>query len=210
MCFGAYNFFAVYQHCGCVSVWYLPLCHAPKATEAGRGALAKGAGGCPAPWLAAALCLAGQSCWGGENSSCCQSFTRSLGTEHKLWRTKRHLKLLSCLSRPKCHREPRSCCSPAEGEETVPSLCLLLPWAKPAWPALYPLQTGEESALLPLPVFSFILLLHQLAASDGQVSLVPGPGSSPAPPGRSACCWQCVGRRVLLQVRASSWYICLK
>lgn len=68
-------------------------------------------------------------------------------------------------------------------------VCFLFPCAKLAWCTLYPLQTREESGLLPLPMFSFILLLHQLAASDGQVSLVPGVGSLLALPCRvpAAC-----------------------
>jgi len=165
--------------------------------EAGRGA-----GSWPGEGQreAARLRLAARAAERAESSRC-QPFAETRGIQHKSWRAKGHLKPLSCLNRSKCRREPASCCSPTAGEETMPSLCLLFPRTKRGWCARYPLQTREESALLLLPACSFILLLHQLAASDGQVSLVRG--RQPAPPGRAACCWQCVGRRALLQVRAA-------
>lgn len=126
-------------------------------------------------------------------SACWAELLRgNLRAEHRLWRAKRHLKLLSCLRRSEFHEEPYCCCSSTKGEETLPSLCLLFPWAKWAWSAPYPQQTREKSTPLPLPVFSFILLLHQMPAIHGQVSPVPGVG-------RSVCV-----RRRAVQVRAAS------
>lgn len=139
--------------------------------------------------------------WG--RSSCCQPITSSLRIGRKLWRTKRYLELLSCLSTSKCPRKPGSCCSPTKEKKMVPSLPFIS-MGKGSTVCSLPAAARGGKHAAPFAWVFLILVLHQLAANDGQVSLVPGAGSSPASAGRAACCCQSVGRRALLQVRAAS------
>lgn len=142
----------------------------------------KGVGGCPAPQPAAVLHLDGQSCQGGRQLSLL-ALHQELGNWALIVEGKEASEADLLLEQIKVTQSLIAAATQPRGRNRCPRFAFYFHGQNAGGMLSTHCSLGRKVHCC-LCLSSCILLFHQLAASDRQVSVVPGVGSAPTPPWR--------------------------